>query len=200
MDLAACGWRHDPSPCGGEAPGANPTDRGTPGTKRGVRTEGRGIPLAIVAAGANRHGMNLWAQRSTPGGMEPQLMPPRLQLLGRQNPPHHGGRDVLDDGLSDALGCQCHAIPRRPAAAHEIGALAGQAHDVNRHRRGKSAHGTATGGVSQAFQALGAKPLGPFAHHGALDAHGLRRPGRRAPRRQEEQELSTPGQPGRKGG
>ena len=43
------------APFGGAATGANPTDRGKKGTKRSLRTDGQGIPLAIVAAGANRH-------------------------------------------------------------------------------------------------------------------------------------------------
>jgi putative transposase len=43
------------SPFGGAATGANPTDRGKKGTKRSLLTDGGGIPLAIVAAGANRH-------------------------------------------------------------------------------------------------------------------------------------------------
>ena len=43
------------APFGGAATGANPTDRGKKGTKRSLQTDGRGIPLAIVVAGANRH-------------------------------------------------------------------------------------------------------------------------------------------------
>jgi putative transposase len=43
------------APFGGAATGANPTDRGKKGTKRSLLTDGGGIPLAIVAAGANRH-------------------------------------------------------------------------------------------------------------------------------------------------
>lgn len=36
--------------------------RGKRGTKRSVLTEGHGIPLAVVVAGANRHDMTLFAQ------------------------------------------------------------------------------------------------------------------------------------------
>jgi hypothetical protein len=43
------------APFGGAATGANPTDRGKKGTKRSLRADGQGIPLAIVVAGANRH-------------------------------------------------------------------------------------------------------------------------------------------------
>ena len=57
MDLAECRWGHDQSPFGGEATGPHPTDRGKHGTKRRVLTEGQGIPIAVVVAGANRHDM-----------------------------------------------------------------------------------------------------------------------------------------------
>lgn len=57
MALAECRWGHDQSPCGGDATGPHPTDRGTHGTQRRVLTEGQGIPIAVVVAGANRHDM-----------------------------------------------------------------------------------------------------------------------------------------------
>ena len=43
------------APCGGEATGRSPVDRGKQGLKRSVATEARGVPLGIVSAGANRH-------------------------------------------------------------------------------------------------------------------------------------------------
>jgi transposase len=43
------------SPGGGEAAGRSPVDRGKQGLKRSVVTDGAGIPLHIVSAGANRH-------------------------------------------------------------------------------------------------------------------------------------------------
>lgn len=42
-------------PCGGEAAGRSPVDRGKQGTKRSVLVDGRDIPLGTVAAAANRH-------------------------------------------------------------------------------------------------------------------------------------------------
>ena len=48
------------SPCGGELSGRSPVDRGKQGTKRSVVTDGRGIPLAPVSAGANRHDSPLY--------------------------------------------------------------------------------------------------------------------------------------------
>jgi putative transposase len=47
------------APLGGKETGRNPTDRGKSGTKRSLLTDGNGIPLAIVVAGANRHDMKL---------------------------------------------------------------------------------------------------------------------------------------------
>jgi putative transposase len=40
-----------------QATGANPTDRGKSGAKRHLLTDGKGVPLAIVLSGANRHDM-----------------------------------------------------------------------------------------------------------------------------------------------
>lgn len=43
------------APCGGEAAGRSPVDRGKQGTKRSVLVEGTGLPLGVVVAAANRH-------------------------------------------------------------------------------------------------------------------------------------------------
>jgi hypothetical protein len=43
------------APAGGEAAGRSPVDRGKQGLKRSVGTDGAGVPLHVVAAGANRH-------------------------------------------------------------------------------------------------------------------------------------------------
>jgi hypothetical protein len=43
------------APSGGEAAGRSPVDRGKQGRKRSVATDGAGIPLQLVSAGANRH-------------------------------------------------------------------------------------------------------------------------------------------------
>jgi hypothetical protein len=49
------------APCGGQLAGPSPVDRRKGGLKRSVATEGRGIPLGIAAAGANRHDSPLLA-------------------------------------------------------------------------------------------------------------------------------------------
>lgn len=43
------------APCGGEAAGKSPVDRGKQGTKRSLMTDGAGIPLGCVVAPANAH-------------------------------------------------------------------------------------------------------------------------------------------------
>ena len=43
------------APCGGEAAGRSPVDRGKQGTKRSLLVDGTGIPLGCVAAGAHRN-------------------------------------------------------------------------------------------------------------------------------------------------
>lgn len=47
------------APLGGESTGPSPVDRAKSGTKRSLLTDGRGVPLAIAVAGANRHDMKL---------------------------------------------------------------------------------------------------------------------------------------------
>ena len=64
------------APCGGPFAGPSPVDRRKGGLKRSVATEGRGIPLGIAAAAANRHDApllapTLHAAASQPGGLLP---------------------------------------------------------------------------------------------------------------------------------
>lgn len=44
---------------GGKATGPSPVDRSKTGTKRSLLTDGRGVPIALAVAGANRHDMKL---------------------------------------------------------------------------------------------------------------------------------------------
>jgi putative transposase len=50
------------APLGGEATGPDPTDRAKLGVKRSLLTDGRGTPLAVVAAGANVNDWRLVAE------------------------------------------------------------------------------------------------------------------------------------------
>lgn len=47
------------APLGGERTCPNPTDRGKPGTKRSLLTDGGGVPLALDVSGANAHDKRL---------------------------------------------------------------------------------------------------------------------------------------------
>ena len=49
------------APCGGEKAGKSPVDRGKQGLKRSMLVDARGIPLGVVAAGADRHDSPLLA-------------------------------------------------------------------------------------------------------------------------------------------
>ena len=49
------------APFGGGATGPNPTDRAKRGTKRSTLSEGHGLPIGLVVAGAQRHDMKLVA-------------------------------------------------------------------------------------------------------------------------------------------
>ena len=44
---------------GGKKTGKNPTDRAKKGVKRSLLTEGHGVPLGLMVAGANRPDMKL---------------------------------------------------------------------------------------------------------------------------------------------
>ncbi|MFT4188049.1 MAG: IS5 family transposase, partial [Aeromicrobium sp.] len=59
------------APCGGEAAGKSPVDRGKQGTKRSLMTEATGIPIGCVVAPANRH--------------DSPFLRPTLEKLGRFN-------------------------------------------------------------------------------------------------------------------
>jgi transposase len=61
------------APGGGEVAGRSPVDRGKQGMKRSGMTDGYGIPLGRVLAGANRH--------------DSPLLKPTLDLLADLGPP-----------------------------------------------------------------------------------------------------------------
>jgi DDE family transposase len=98
------------APGGGEVGGRSPVDRGKQGLKRSAATDGGGIPLHLVAAGANRHDAPL---------LEPTLA--GLDKLDRlpDRPTVHLDR-AFDSrparGLLDALGFDA-AIARKGVPA-----------------------------------------------------------------------------------
>ena len=88
------------APCGGEAAGRSPVDRGKQGTKRSLLVDGNGIPLGVVVAGANRH--------------DSPLLRPTLEKLNRfENLPEKitvhldaGYDSKATRELLDEFGCQ----------------------------------------------------------------------------------------------
>ena len=55
LEPCLAGRGQHPGQKGGDEVGPNPTDRGKPGTKRHVVVERKGLPLAALRTGANRH-------------------------------------------------------------------------------------------------------------------------------------------------
>jgi len=77
------------APCGGDAAGRSPVDRGKQGTNRSLAVERRGIPLAVAISAANRH--------------DSTLLRPTLEVVRERFP---GEEDVtihLDAGYDSAV-------------------------------------------------------------------------------------------------
>jgi transposase len=68
------------APCGGDKTGPSPVDRRKGGPKRSIATDGAGLPLGIVSAGANRHDSPLLGPPS-------QRPPPRSARTGPTSSP-----------------------------------------------------------------------------------------------------------------
>ena len=80
------------APCGGAKTGPNPTDRRKLGSKHHLLTDGRGVPLACILTGANRHDVT-------------QLLPlldkvPRVR--GRRGAPRRRPKHVQGDRAYDS--------------------------------------------------------------------------------------------------
>lgn len=107
----------------GKKTGPNPTDRGKKGVKRSVLTDGRGIPIGVVIAGANRN--------------DHLLMRDTMDNLGIARPEptqHHKQHLCLDKGYD-------YAEPRR--LAEELGftlhlRTRGEEAQAKRHAEGKA--------------------------------------------------------------
>lgn len=98
-DLAADGCITK-APCGGDKAGPSPVDRRKGGLKRSVGTDGAGVPLGLVSAGANRH--------------DSPLLGPTLEQMDTQV----GG---LPDGATVHLDSGYDGKPSRAVlAAHDL--------------------------------------------------------------------------------
>lgn len=88
------------APCGGEAAGRSPVDRGKQGTKRSLLVDGNGIPLGCVVAGANCHDSPLLAQTLEKLGRFGSDLPERITVNLDAGYDSRKTRDLLE-----ALGC-----------------------------------------------------------------------------------------------
>ncbi len=85
-------------PGGSEVAGRSAVDRGKPGLKRSVLTDGSGIPLHVVVAGARRD--------------DPPLLAPALAGLGRWDCPSLGTTVHLDAAY-DSKGTRARVADRQ---------------------------------------------------------------------------------------
>lgn len=110
--LAYHGGSITKAPGGGEVAGRSPVDRGKQGLKRSGMTDGYGIPLGRVLAGANRH--------------DSPLLAPTLDRLEDLGPLPDDITVHLDAGydsdkpriLLDERGRAPHQDPRPPRSRH----------------------------------------------------------------------------------
>jgi hypothetical protein len=96
-----------------------------------IRAEGTGIEANQFGDGGREGGVPRMC------GGQPQRLAPGLQLMGGQHPSPRGGRDRLHDPLGEELTRECGTIPLGAATPHQVRPLTGQAHAVDRNRRGK---------------------------------------------------------------
>jgi len=95
------------APCGGEAAGRSPVDRGKQGTKRSLLVEAGGIPLGCVIAGANCHDSPLLAPTLEKLGRFGFDLPERITVHLDAGYDSKKTRDLLD-----TLGCN-HVISKK---------------------------------------------------------------------------------------
>ena len=91
------------APCGGQAAGKSPVDRGKLGTKRSLLCEGTGIPLGCVVAPANRHDsvfLQPTLDKLTRFGTD---LPATITVHLDAGYDSHASRDLLDEHGYDAV-------------------------------------------------------------------------------------------------
>ena len=103
------------APSGGDHAGRSPVDRGKQGRKRSLLTDATGIPLHLVAAGANCPDSRLL--RATLSGLGPLgSLPPGLPVLLDRG---YAGAPVL--AVLEECGCTGVLPPQGPPAAGHVG-------------------------------------------------------------------------------
>ena len=103
------------APGGGEVAGRSPVDRGKQGLKRSVVTEGTGLPLHLVAAGANRHDAPLLAP--TLAGLDKLDRPPDAPTVHLDRAYDGGPTRALLDALGFDGAIARKGIPARSRPA-----------------------------------------------------------------------------------
>jgi putative transposase len=104
------------APLGGEETGPNPTDRAKQGVKRSIVTDGRGVPIGLAVAGANR--VDFKMARATLEGF-PVERPP-VEETGKQHMCLDKGYDYPEiDELMEEFRFTAH-IARRGEAKQEV--------------------------------------------------------------------------------
>lgn len=88
------------APCGGQAAGKSPVDRGKQGTKRSLLVEGKGLPLGCVVAGANRNDSPLLRPTLEQLRRIEHLLPQRITVHLDAGYDSRKTRDLLEE-----LGC-----------------------------------------------------------------------------------------------
>jgi hypothetical protein len=110
------------APGGGEAAGRSPVDRGKQGRKRSTVTDATGVPLHVVATGANRHDAPLL--EPTLAGLDAWGADPAATTVHLDRGYDSGvTRSLLDD-----LGFTGEIAPGRPSPAAGWQTLGGRAH------------------------------------------------------------------------
>ncbi|WP_431711068.1 IS5 family transposase [Glutamicibacter uratoxydans] len=88
------------APCGGQAAGKSPVDRGKQGTKRSLLVEGKGLPLGCVVAEANRNDSPLLRPTLEQLRRIEHLLPQRITVHLDAGYDSRKTRDLLEE-----LGC-----------------------------------------------------------------------------------------------
>ena len=114
------------APLGGEATGPSPVDRAKSGAKRSVLSDGRGAPLAVVAAGANVPDQRLALETvDRTAGLRPEQRVHRVQHLSVEA--GYNCAEVLTGLLA-----RDYIVHLRPPAKAEIVVALGKQHPARR--------------------------------------------------------------------
>jgi transposase len=101
-DVSVDGSLHK-SPCGGEATGKNPTDRGKLGWKWSILTDLNGIPIGVAVDGANRNDSVLFAPTLDDAAKSGLLLDVETIWLDRGYDSEATRTRIIERGITDAV-------------------------------------------------------------------------------------------------